>query len=280
MCFIQKIKSLLVFSFLVFTSCNQNQVDIIASVDNNSLTYNDVEQILGEGIDKNSEEFQNYVNQWVKKLVWVKKAKEDLTDEEMDFSKKIEDYHHTLLKYTIENKIISEFNDTIVNQKEIENYYKNNLNDFELKENVILYRYVKVEKNSKLLNELKLLIKYNQEIQKNKFLDMIEKNKLYCVINDHEWTNLDDIKNLIPLKINNDQQFLTTTKFTEVSDQNYIWLVYVSDYKLKNNHKPLKMVQDKIKKILIYKKQLDMLKDTESKLMDEALKKGWYQINI
>ena len=69
----------------------------------------------------------------------------------MDFSKKIEDYHHTLLKYTIENKIISESNDTIVNHREIENYYKNNLNDFELKENVILYRYVKVEKNSKLL---------------------------------------------------------------------------------------------------------------------------------
>lgn len=76
-CFNQKIKSLLVFIFLVFTSCNQNQVHIIAYVDNNYLIYNDVEQILGEGIDKNSEEFHNYINQLVKKLVWVKKAKED-----------------------------------------------------------------------------------------------------------------------------------------------------------------------------------------------------------
>lgn len=259
---------------LVF-SCQSPQSEIIAEVKDTQLTYQEVENILGEGVDKNSIQFKNYVTQWVKNLVWANKAKEELSEDEMNFNQQLEDYKNTLLKYTIENKIILSFSDTLISTEEIKNYYFQNIDDFELKDNIVLYRYVKVDKQNPDLNELKKLIRYKNENEKNQFLDVVEKHKLYCLINEKDWTSFEEIKSLIPINITNDNQFLTHSGYTEVVDKNMIWIIYISDYKLKNNHKPLEIVNEKIKRILIYKKQLEIIKQTEQKILEEAKNNGW-----
>ena len=67
---------------------------------------------------------QSYVKAWAEELLFLDMAEDQLSDEEKDVSKELEEYRRSLLKYRYEERYINERLDTLISDEEVRTYYK------------------------------------------------------------------------------------------------------------------------------------------------------------
>ena len=93
---------------------------------------------------------KNFTDNWVKTQLMVHQAKKNLTIQQLDFDKQLEDYKNSLIIYYYETELIRQMLDTITSDEEIEQYYIDHLDDFELKENIAKILYVILDNDSEI----------------------------------------------------------------------------------------------------------------------------------
>ena len=98
---------------------------------------------------------KNYIDNWFRQKVVLRKAERNLDDEKKDVEKKLEEYRNSLLTYAYETELVRQKLDTVINEEEIAQFYKNNQDNFELKDNIIKVIYLRLNKKSPKLNKVK-----------------------------------------------------------------------------------------------------------------------------
>jgi hypothetical protein len=243
----------------------------IAEITPNNLTGNDSIQFI-----------TNYINNWIKEQIIIHQAELNLKEEEKSFEKKLEQYRKSLLIYEFEKKLIEQKLDTNVTNEEIEKYYHENPQNFELKENIIQGIYIKVRNESPNIDKLKkwLFYQYNPE-NKQKIEEYITQFAEDFFINDStSWVQFSDVIKSIPIKPYNEEDFLKKNKNINVSDSTFTYLLKINNYKIKNTLSPLSLEKNKIKHIIINKRKLLLIKKMERELYNNALKKNNIKIYI
>ncbi len=263
---------------LVLTNCSErkgigkSKGELIAEVGEHRLTADELVKVFGDQWRQKHEKVKDFVRIWVKDKVVGVVAEKQLAEEDKDFKEEIIAYKNSLLKYTFEQKILDSALSLVVDEQEIAEYLQKNKKNFQLKENIVRVRYVKVPKKHKKLNQLRYMIQYKDSLRKEKFFDLIQKENIFCEANDSVWHKLDDLKNLIPFKLYNDEHFLRHYNYTEAPDGDFIWVIYFSENRLKKGVSPLEMVRDQIQAIIINRRKQKLIQEFEKSLYLDALK--------
>ena len=272
--FIGKPFTLIILVFLISCNSKENREhpksDIIAEVGDNHLTSTELRKIFGKNWRLKKEKVENFIKIWLKDKAIGIEAEKVLSDEDKDFSKEINSYKNSLLKYTYEQKMLDTALSLNVSEEEIVNYFNSNKKNFELKENIVRVRYVKVPKNHKKFNRLRYMIQYKDSTRKEKFFNLIQKENIFCEANDSLWQNLEDLKSLIPFKLYNDEHFLRNYNYTEAPDGDFTWILFFTENRLKNGVAPIETVKDKIIAIILNNRKQELVQ----KLGNSIYKKG------
>jgi hypothetical protein len=267
---------LLIVVFL-FSSCGSNQViksssvEIVAEVGQHYLTSDELERVFGDNWRTKKEDVKDFIRIWAKDKVIGIIAEEKLDDSDKDFQREVNSYKNSLLKYTFENKMLDTALSLDVKEEDLSRYLLNNQKNFQLKENIVRVRYVKILKKHSKLNQIKYMIQYKDSSRKEKFFNLIQKENIFCEANDSAWYKLDDLKKLIPFKLYNDEHFLRHYKYTEAPDGDYVWILFFTQNRLKKGASPLEMVRAKIKAIIINQRKQELIQKFEKKLYMDAL---------
>jgi hypothetical protein len=88
------------------------------------------------------------------------------------------------------------------------------------------------------------------------------------------WVDFDELSGKIPVQIPNTSQFLKTKQPVEVTDSLYCYLLNISEYLLSGSVAPYEYVIPQIQELMINKKKVDFLKETEEELYRDAVRKG------
>lgn len=268
-------------------ACNKkgssNTEEVLAEYNGNFLYRTDIpEDILGkfkEGGDSTGL-LKSFIDKWLENQVMVAVANEKLSDEEKNKEKLIEDYRNSLLIYEYQQKLMKENLDTAVTESEIATFYKDNSETFLLRKNIVKIKYVKILKQKADLNKLKKLMQTASPENDQLLMKLAESNAENFYL-DSNWLYLDDITKEIPLDENyNQQRFLANNKFIQIEENNMLYLLYIIDFRIKNAISPLAFERDKIKDIILYKRQLNFLKDNQKKLFDKAVSSGAIKYHI
>tara|TARA_Y100001934_G_C12374477_1_gene788398 strand:+ start:3400 stop:4299 length:900 start_codon:yes stop_codon:yes gene_type:complete len=264
-------------TMLIFNSCSSeaelenSQDGPVAQVGDTYLMASELKKLFGEDWRKEKDEVKNYIRIWAKEKAVASEAEKVLSDEDKDFSAEINSYKNSLLKYTYEQKMLDTSLSFSVSETEILNYFNLNKENFELKENIVKVRYVKVPKNHKKFNSLRYMIQYKDSLKKEKFFRLIQKENIFCVANDSLWYKLDDLKNLIPFKLYNDEHFLRNYQYTEAPDGDYVWILFFTENRLKNGLSPLDMVREKIIAIVVNQRKQELIQKLSNTVYNKAL---------
>jgi len=218
------------------------------------------------------------VEKWVRKQLIVQKAELNLTEEEKDVNKELEEYRTSLIIYKYEQKLIKEKLDTIVNYKEIEQYYNKNTSNFILNYDIVKAQFIKLHLKAPSLEKVREWMRSDSE-------DNIKLLEGYCyqyaVKYDYfneEWISFDNIKMLLPVKISDNEQYLRNTRFVELKDTSYIFMLNIKDFKLKGTVSPLKFVDGDIKSIILLKRKQKLITDLEDRIYFDALNRNNFTI--
>ncbi|MEI6060146.1 MAG: hypothetical protein WCR72_05525 [Bacteroidota bacterium] len=219
-----------------------------------------------------------YINNWVRQELLLKQAEDNLDEANSDFSKQIEQYRNSLVVYAYESELVKQKLDTVVPMSEIEAYYKENQQNFYLRENIVLASYVILPKVSPQAAKVKTLLQSNRPADKEKLQTLCQENGFEYMINDGTWMSFADLSRKIPLSVEDQQEFLSKNKYYEVKDSTSLYYVAISAFKGKESTSPLNFEVENIRIILLNKRKAELLSRMEEDLINDAVKRNKYEI--
>lgn len=281
------IKNALIYLFtcLSIFSCSnfkqKKQIDkkAIARVDNEYLYVDDLETILPEKYHKKDSALivSNYIETWAKRRLLLKNARINLNDETIEIQKLVKKYEQDLLISKYNEAVISQNLDTIVAKKTINNFYKKNKEIFKLDEELIKFRYVKFGKDFVSIDELIEQFKSEEDEDLGKLLEKDFAFKSYH-LNDSVWVKYTDVLKKIPiLKKEDIHKIFKKEKFAKMEDENNIYLIKINEIFYKNNIAPKEYFEPTIKQMILHSRKLELLKNIEKTLLNDAFKNGKYE---
>jgi len=212
---------------------------------------------------------ENYISKWIQNEILIQKAKESLTSGDQDFSKQLQEYKNSLLLFALEQKLVSQYLDTVVSHEEIKVYYQENRSQFELKGNIVKFDFIKITKMSEHLNEFRELLDADDPESVAELTDFAEKNATdYWFAS--EWVSFKDLLNEMPMEMDNQALFLRRNNSIEVEDSSYKYMVRINDYKTTDSISPLEFEKDKIKHIILNARKIGLIEIKRQEIIDQA----------
>lgn len=277
----------IVFLVLLFSSCGNNSSvrsdeKPLARAGNAYLYPSDLKNILSnqDALSRqDSEQFvRQYIGNWVREELLLSHAEKNLTKDKMKFEQMVEDYRKSLITYQYESELVKQKLDTLVSGEEIEKYYEENKNNFELKDNIIKVIYVKVRKNAPKINQVKEWYRSNDVKDKDALSSYCYQYAENFYLDENTYLLFNDVLKEIPIKLYDQEAFLQNNRNIETQDSVFYYFVNIKGFKIKNSISPLSFEKENIRNIILNKRKLELITRMREDIYNEALKNKSFEI--
>ena len=270
------------FSLFFYNCQNSNSSVKIARVENQYLYSHDL-PVVQHNNDNDSLIFvQNFITNWALQKLLVDKAKFNFKNYPSYVDSLVNHYKESLLIHYYQQAIIKDYLDTIVSSNEVNLYYRSNIDNFKLKENIFKINYIKIRNVAPNIN-----------IVRNNFtsieIDDIDNLEDYCLqfaekffLRDTNWVDESLLIKQIPQSEDLNKFFINHRfKYVnkiELEDDIYKYFVFIKEYQLKGSSSPIEYVYSMIEKIVLNKRKKDLLNNIENTIIDEAIENNNFEI--
>ena len=222
---------------------------------------------------------RNYINRWIKRQLILSRAEINLTEEyKSEIDQKIEETRENLLIYQYQQQMMLQRMDTTVTEEEIQSYYDENIQNFNLTYPLIKALFIKIPIEAPNIDKVRVWYRsYSQENLQNlesycyqfadKFDDFGE-----------NWINTSHLLRVLPEDIGNTDRFLRNNSHFETSDSLYYYFVNIRDFRLRGAVAPIGYVANDIKNIILNNRKIVFLQILENGLYNEAIKDNSFKI--
>lgn len=219
-----------------------------------------------------------FIDSWVRKQLLVHQAEMNLSPQQLDFTKQLQDYRNSLVIYAYETQLIEQYLDTVVSEEEIASYYEAHKESFQLSSTMVKVAYVILEGDSKQAKEFKQLMS-NRDTLDLAHLDALASAYATSSFLDVDtWLRLEDLLEVVPLEIYNYESFFKKNKFVSFEKDNLQYLLRFEDYLLEKSVSPIEIEAESIRNILLLKRQKELLTRMHSDLYEQAKKEKVFEI--
>ena len=258
---------------LFFMACNSlsSEDKLLVSLYDKDLYFSEISNSLPEDKTDSTAFVQSYIDSWVKKQLLVAQAEMNLTDALKDVEDRIDDYRSSLLIYAYQQELIKQNFDTLVSKEEIQNYYNENADELELKENIFKGRYVKTAFDAPKLELLRKLFRSNKEDDIEDLLEYCRQFAADYQLEDSNWIHFSKFADKLPINIKNTTYYLSSNKYYTYTADSSKYFFFIKEYQIKGSISPLSLVQEKIRTIILNRNKLLFLKQLEEALYQKAI---------
>ncbi len=271
----------ILFVFVVsFSSCkepaNSPQRQSIAKVYDNHLYIDDIEDYITEDMasEDSAQLIAGLVSKWIMHQLKLQQAELNLNPAQKDLSSEIEEYRSSLLIYKYEQEYIRQKLDTLVTAEDIRSYYEGFRPELLLDKPVIRCAYVIAPKNLPRYYTFRNWFRSQYNEKQDQINEYLQEHDIDSYFYSDEYIYFEDLIKHIPIESDNVESFLTYNKFIEKTGDEYKYLVNIFDYKLKSDIAPLNIVKNEIRNILLNKRKIQLIRDLEERIMNDAIRQN------
>lgn len=244
----------------------------MAKVNAHTLYLSDVAASCPKNISKSDSVafVRAWIHKWAKNQVFYDQALRYLSEEEQSIDAEMEAYKRELLSYKFQAKLVNEKLDTLVTQKQIEDYYNQHAQSFVLKQNILKVLYVKTPVSISNLDKLKKLCYSNNPKDGEQLKNFCIQYANNYYMNDNTWLMLDDLKKEIPQLNEVPDYSIQRGKIVEFTDANSFYFLKIIDVKSKNTPSPLHFETTHIKNRIINQRKQQLINTIQNDFFNEA----------
>ena len=268
---------------LFIISCNynlKNNDGYVARVGDEFLSLEEIQELIPKNLNKQDSIriVNNVIEEWATSKLLIQNAIINLTEiEKSQIDNKSEKYRENLIISEYRNKISNNNPDTSASKDEIELFFSENSKNFKLFEEIIKGRYVKLNKNTFNINEIKRRFRRFNQSDKS-FFDSISIQLLNYYLNDSIWINKKLFFNKIPtLEYDQSLRISKNNLFYVQEDSLALYLIKINNYKKADDYAPLEYIYNRIKEVIVSKKRIDYLNKIDKELIGDAITKNLYE---
>lgn len=261
---------------LVFVSCveKDNNDAVVARVGNSTLLIDDLPDYSTK--EDSASLRSSFIDSWIKKQLLVEKALENLTEEQSKFDKQLEDYRNSLLIYAFENQIVKQKLDTTISKKEIKKYYKENKENFKLREDYAQGKFIQFINTAPKIDSLKIWFSEDNELHAKKVSEYCSQFATTCFLDTVKWISFTKIKDLSKLPA--DKNLYLSNGENTISDSLQTLLAKVFAIRVKGDIAPLSIREEEIKTILLNKRKIQLINNLKEEIFEAATLNEDYEI--
>ena len=256
--------------------------DVIARVNDEYLYASDI-QALTKGLKgKDSVEvLKRYSENWIRKKLLLQKAIENIPEDDLGITRKVEDYRETLLLYEYEKALINKRLDTTISQLALNTGYETLKNGILLETDVYQLFFIKLKKDAKDIdNARKWVMKPADEEDLRKLQGYCKEFASSYVMDQGIWYEKENILKNFPLTENDITVLSGTKTFKEFKTDGGTWFIRISDAVKKDQPAPLQFVHDQVVKVIIEKRRQDLIEKIYDKIYQDGIKTKSFEIMI
>ncbi|WP_396638359.1 peptidyl-prolyl cis-trans isomerase [Maribacter sp. R77961] len=276
-----------VFAFvLLLTSCDdyfkKKEVRApLARVGEAYLYKEDIANLITSGMSKvDSASFvSNYINSWASRQLLLSKSKINLSEEKLkEFDALVANYRTDLYTRAYKEALVSQGADSLITQKQLEEFYELEKENFKLKERLVKIRFIELPKTFLNKEEVSKSLK-NFNPDDIVYLDSIGVQFKKLHFNDSLWVTSSRVLEEIPaITADNEDKYLKKSQFFELEDSMAVYLGKIEDVKQVNDIAPLSFISPTIKQVLLSRRKIDYLRKLETEIIDEAIRDKEFEI--
>ncbi len=276
---------ILILTLILTTGCQyfkkEQPIDAIARVNDDYLPASYLKNLIP--IDTKAEDSmllaQTYINRWATEKLLIDRAMINLSaDKQQELENLINQYRQDLYTRAYKDAIISQSLDTVISEKTLDSFYQQNINNFRLNEDILQIRFAQLPKSHSALKSLTENFKrYNHK--DSKLLDSLSIQFFKYNFNDSIWVKAVDVINVItPVTIENKDEVLKKSQFSQLEDSLSVYLIFVKDKRIRNEVAPLRYIRETIRQIVLNKRISELNKKLETDITKDAIKNKQFEI--
>jgi len=256
--------------------------EVLARVGEQFLYASDVGSLIDKRMTTTDSAniISRYIDSWIKKQLMLQAAENNFNYDETDIERKVLDYRYQLIVYGYEKQFVEQNLDTAITEEEISVYYEENKDNFQLKQNIVKGIYLKVPEDAPRIPRVKRWLRSSDEVDKERLRSYVYSFADAYSLDDSLWIDFDEFVFNTPFseQITNPVQTLERNQYLETSDSLYVYLMKINEYKISDQVSPMEYVREQIKNILLNRRVVELRKQLEDKVYEEAQESNDYEI--
>ena len=246
----------------------------IVEVGTDVLYVEDIKQVLPLGLsDADSTLFaEQFIKNWVQDVLFYQNAIRNIPDTK-DIDRLVENYRRSLIEHEYQRRLIEQKFSSEITDEEVEQFFNDNQRLFVLDESLIKGLFLKISNKSHDLSDIRKL--YTQ--QDDESFEEIEKysirNAARCEFFYDNWRTVAELEVLLPVLDKPLETMLKDKCSFEFKDEEYIYLLNVSEYAPKGGIEPLDHARSRIRGLLINSNEVSYMRKIKEDLYDAAIEK-------
>jgi len=252
----------------------------LARVLDRYIFRSDIAGIIPKGLsaDDSIAVVRDFVEKWVRNQLILSIAELNLTDEEKDVEQQIDNYRTSLLIYAYEQSYLRQNLDTLVNDEEVEAYYKENQSNFILNESLMKGTFIKIPVTAPDVYKVRQWYRSDNP-------ESIKKLEGYCFkhasVYDHfndGWVKMNEILPMIPAFYGNSESVFFSRRHIETRDLAYFYFLSAKEVIASGTVSPLEIVRSDIQSIILNKRKIKLINELEAEIYTDAQNREHFTI--
>jgi hypothetical protein len=149
-----------------------------------------------------------------------------------------------------------------------------------LKENIVKVLYVKVRPETPDQNRLRTLLRQSEQ-DESALIELEEYAVAYAsnyFLDPNTWLFFNDLLKEIPIQTYNQESFLQYNRNVEMEKEGYRYFVRFLDFRIREGVSPLALEEEKIRRILVNKRKINLIKTFEEEVYQNAVEQNGFEI--
>lgn len=267
----------------LFVSCIQPTTPmdeddpIIASVFDKKLFYSDLQPMIQQ--ESTAEDSILYTNaiieKWVRDAILMYEAEKNIPAD-LDIEEMVNNYRSSLILMNYTQKLVHENLDTFISAAQLNAYYEENKSQFKLEEPIVTCIFLKVNKELDDLKDVEKLWKDEKYQVIGGMDDELFEIKLS---GEDSWFLWKDIKSLLPNSFPSYEELKNKSPQSRIIGD-FKYFLKVFDNVDENKTPPLSYIEDQAKKVILHKRQTELLDNLREDLYEKYSKSNNVKINL
>lgn len=243
--------------FLVSLSCGSGNRTALVTVGDFTLYEDEVALVLGKK-DYTNEERDEVIQAWVNTRMALGLWDSLSPNAQRLIDLQTEDYKSSLILFELENLWIQAALDTLITDKELEQYYHANIEEFLLNDYIVKLLYLKVPALAPDIELVRKMYLLNAPADTAKVTQYANQYATSFYFNRENWISFEDFLKELPVDYINVETFVTNKSKKVFEENGFMFFINVLDYRLKNTPSPFIYEKERIRSRILLNRKLEL----------------------
>ena len=272
-----------VLSVSLFVSCKWNNSVTeyvygktpIVEIGTDVLYEEDIRQVLPLGLSEaDSTLFAGqFIRNWAQDVLFYQNAIRNIPDTK-DIDRLVENYRRSLIEHEYQRRLIEQKFSSEIPDDDIEQFYNDNQRLFVLDESLLKGLFLKISNKSHDLSDIRKLYTRKDDESFEEIEKYSIRNAARCEFFYDNWRTVAEIEVLLPAMDKPLESLIKNNGGFEFKDEEYIYLLNVSEYAPKGGIEPLDHARSRIRGLLINSNEVSYMRKIKEDLYDAAIEKN------